>query len=217
MAAEAALESRMVRMKGPLPESQMFMKCAEVNEGLSRLTQTTIEFLSPDKAIDLATLVGKTFTVSLQQEEGGWRDFHGTCVECRYLGLHRNYGHYVAEVRPWLWFLTRKRDNRIFQDLSASEIIMKVLSDAGFSPYTVASLSDSYAKREYCVQFGETDFDFITRLMQEEGIYFYFKHDQKKEELVLADGARAHAPVTGEASLEFHVREPDSRRREQIY
>jgi type VI secretion system secreted protein VgrG len=211
--ADPVLENRMVRMKGPLPEDRMFLKCAQVEEGLSQLTRTTVEFLSPDRALDLAQVVGKPISVSVQKEDDTWRDFHGTCVEARYIGLYQGYGHYVAEVRPWLWFLTRKRNNRIFQNLTAPEIIMKVLSDVGFSADTTNSLSETRTKREYCVQYGETDFDFIQRLMEEEGIYFFFKHDQSKEKLVLADGVGAHSAVPGHATIDFHFREPEYRRR----
>jgi type VI secretion system secreted protein VgrG len=211
--ADLVLENRMVRMKGPLPENRMFLKCAQVEEGLSQLTRTTVEFLSPDRALDLAQVVGKPISVSVQKEDEKWRDFHGTCVEVRYVGLYQGLGHYVAEVRPWLWFLTRKRNNRIFQDMTAPDIIMKVLSDAGFSADTTNALSQSRTKREYCVQYGETDFDFIARLMEEEGIYFFFNHDQAKEKLVLADGIGAHSAVPGHAMVDFHFREPEYRRR----
>lgn len=207
---DLVLENRKVRIKGPDPG--MFLKCARVEEGLSQLTRTDVEFLSPDRALDLSTVVGKPITVSVQREDESWRDFHGTCVEARFIGLYQGFGHYLAEVRPWLWFLTRKQNNRIFQDMTAPEIVTKIISDAGFSADMSNVLSETYGQREYCVQYGETDFDFIMRLMEQEGIYYFFKHDQPKEKLILADGSGAHGAIPGNDKVDFHYREKEYRR-----
>jgi type VI secretion system secreted protein VgrG len=207
------LENRMVWIKGPLPENEMFLKCAQVEEGLSQITEITAEFLSPDKALDLNKVVGKPISVGLEAEEEAQRSFHGVCVEASYIGLYEGYGQYTLQVRPWLWFLTRKRNNRIFQEMNADQIISKIFEDTGFSSEVTKKMSRSFTVREYTVQYAETDYDFIMRLMEEEGIYYFFDHEGSSEKLVLADHSGAHIPVPGASSIDFNYREPEYRRK----
>jgi type VI secretion system secreted protein VgrG len=209
---KAILEGRMIRMKGPLPETRLFLKAARIDEGLSRLTETRVEFISPDVALDLGRIVGQPMSVSVQTADAGWRDFAGTCVEARYLGLFRGYGLYSAEVRPWLWFLTRSRNNRIFQNLSAVEIVRAVFDGHGFADVRFR-LNGSYPQRPYTVQYRETDFAFVSRLMEEEGIYWFPATEDGKDILVLADGGGSHKAIDGDATIEFNYREEDYRRR----
>ncbi|WP_038825311.1 type VI secretion system tip protein VgrG, partial [Pseudomonas aeruginosa] len=86
---------------------------------------------------------------------------------------------------PWLWLLTRTSDCRIFQNQKVPDIIKQVFRDLGFSDFEDA-LSRSYREWEYCVQYRETSFDFVSRLMEQEGIYYWFRHEQKRHILVLS-------------------------------
>lgn len=213
MAKPPALEGRIVKMKGPLPPEQMFLKCAQISEGLSQLTEITIDFLSTDYKLALKDMVGKPFTVSVQRHNKSWRDWHGIAVELSAMGVCGKYAQYQVKVRPWLWMLTRGRDNRIFQNMNTPDILQEVFSDAGFSSHVTKKLSASYSDREYCVQYRESDFDFVSRLMEEEGIYYYFDHSGDKEKLVLADGAGAHSPFAGGAEVDYHDREGEGYRK----
>ena len=89
---------------------------------------------------------------------------------------------------PWLWFLTRTSDCRIFQEKTVPDIIKEIFRDHGFTDFE-ERLSGSYRTWVYCVQYRETDFNFVSRLMEQEGIYYYFKHENGKHTLVLADSA----------------------------
>lgn len=216
MADKAILENRKLRMTGPLPESQMFIKAARVSEGLSKLTETTVDFMSPDKKLDLGKVVGKPITVKMMtgdDDSDQWREFVGTCIEARYIGLHEGYGYYSLEVRPWLWFLTRTRNNRIFQELNAIDIIKKIFGDHGFSNFTV-QVNRTPDERLYTVQYNESDYDFICRLMEEEGIYFYSTVKNSIDHLMIADDIGAHSPVKDAASIKFYLREAEYRRNE---
>jgi type VI secretion system secreted protein VgrG len=216
MAEEVVLANRKLRMKGPLPEAQMFIKAARVVEGLSKLTKTTVDFMSPDKKLDLGKVVGKSITVKIMtgdDDSDEWREFIGTCVEGKFIGLHEGYGYYSLEVRPWLWFLTRTCDSRIFQKLNAVDIIEKVLRDHEFSDFTV-QVSRTPDKREYTVQYNESDYDFICRLMEEEGIYFYSVVKNGVDHLMIVDDVGAHSPVKDAASIKFFLREAEYRRNE---
>ncbi|MEX0370645.1 MAG: type VI secretion system Vgr family protein, partial [Tateyamaria sp.] len=179
-ADQVELENRQVWMEGNYSSKPVNLKNARVIEGLSMLTQTTIEFVSSNDALDMQEILGKTIHLVLLDADDKERYFTGTCTSLEYVGLYQGMSHFVAEVRPWLWFLTRTHENRIFQELNVLDIIKEVMEPYGFWSDVDKRTSGTYKERVYCVQYGETDFEFISRLMEEEGIYYYFIQDQKK-------------------------------------
>lgn len=117
---------------------------------------------------------------------------------------------YEATVHPWLWFLTRQANSRIFQDKTVPEIVKAVFAAHGGLPSFEDKLSRTYPSWTYCCQYRETDFNFVSRLMEQEGIYYYFKHDNGKHTLVLADTSAHHTPNPGYETLRFdHEERPD--------
>ncbi len=108
---------------------------------------------------------------------------------------------YRAEVVPWPWLLTRTTDCRIFQNLSTPDIITKIFGDFGFSDYKL-ELKGSFPKREYCVQYRETAFNFISRLMEHEGIFYFFRHEDGKHTMVLANATSSYADCP-ESQVEY--------------
>src|SRR5262249_15939458 len=100
---------------------------------------------------------------------------------------------YHATLVPWLWALTRTSDCRIFQNLTVPDIIAKVFKEHGFSDFA-NRLYGSFEPREYCVQYRETDFNFVSRLMEEEGIFYFFEHTEDKHTLVLANRSNEFKP-----------------------
>ncbi|MCV2864493.1 type VI secretion system Vgr family protein [Albidovulum sediminicola] len=209
---DTGFENRIVRMTSAFPATDVFLKSAVIAEGLSELTEMTVEFLAKDRSLSLADVAGTRITVYVSLAEGGERQFTGICTSIRFLGLCQGFGHFEAKVRPWLWFLTKRRDNRIFQAMTALDVIKQVFSDSGFSDFRDAT-SATYAERDYCVQYRESDFDFVCRLMEEEGMFYYFEHEGEVEKLVLADSAGAYSPIPGESEVEFNYREKGYRRR----
>jgi type VI secretion system secreted protein VgrG len=210
----AILKNRRIQIECGLPPDKTFFKAATVVEGFSKITEISIDFLSQDKALVLSNLVGKSITLKQQlgEDEGGsWRKFVGTCIEAQYVGLYSGYACYAMQVRSWPWFLTRTTNNRIFQRKNAVDIIKEVF--AGFAGLVQWSTSATYQVREYTVQYNETDYDFICRLMEEEGMYFYSKENGGKDELVIADGIGGHAAVPGAATIEFADSEQQGYRR----
>ena len=113
-------------------------------------------------------------------------------------------------LRPWLWLLTRTSDCRIFPKMTPLDIIKQVFSDRGFSDFRDAT-TGSPPTLEYCVQYRETDFNFVCRLMEEYGIYYFFEHSDGKHTLVLADGKSSHKPAPGPHRSNYN---PVQRRRE---
>ncbi|MCH2164939.1 MAG: type VI secretion system tip protein VgrG [Marinovum sp.] len=207
------LENRQIRMEGTYSSSPVNFKNARVVESLSTLTETTVEFFSTNDAIDLQDFLGGDINLIVETGDGAERTFNGSVISVEYVGLYQGQSHFVAELRPWLWFLTRTHDSRIFQEMTVLEIIQEVLTDHGFWQDVEKKTTSTYQPRTYCVQYHESDFDFISRLMEEEGIYYFFENDGKKLKMILADSISAHSPVPDHASIEFKFKEEDYRRR----
>ena len=110
-------------------------------------------------------------TVRLTLPQGETRYFNGFVSRFCHLGPQGRYNAYHATLRPWLWFLTRTADCRIFQDRTVPDIVKTVLQEQGFTEIE-ENLSETYRTWEYCVQYRETDFNFISRLLEQEGIYY---------------------------------------------
>lgn len=155
-------------------------------EALSALFTYTLVLRTSGDAVDFEQIVGKTITVSISNEAGGFRYINGVVGEWvrEETGLRSVV--YYGTLRPWLWQLTLAEDHRIFQNKSTPDIIEAVFSDLGFSDYQL-SLQGQYDPREYCVQYRETAFNFVSRLMEEEGIFYFFQHEDGKHTMVLAD------------------------------
>jgi type VI secretion system secreted protein VgrG len=123
-------------------------------------------------------------------------------TEAHWAGGQQDLHSYEIVLRPWLWLLTRSSDCRIFPNMTPLEIIKKVFSDRGFSDFRDATTSTP-PTLEYCVQYRETDFNFVCRLMEEYGIYYFFEHSDSKHTLVIADGKSSHQPVPALSSLQY--------------
>jgi type VI secretion system secreted protein VgrG len=138
----------------------------------------------------------------VQHRDGGKRHFHGYVTRFG-MGVHqgRNFG-YRATVSPWLWFLTRTVDCRMFQNESVPDIVRKVFQDHGVASFDF-KLFRTYRKWTYCVQYRESDFNFVARLLEHEGIYWYFEHQEKSHKLILIDSQNAHDAAPGCEQLPF--------------
>ena len=144
---------------------------------------------------DMQSLLGTAITLAVQLQDESKRYFHGLVSQLLFEGIHGEKVRYEAVLRPWIWFLKHSSDNRIFQNKNAPDIIKEVFQDHGQSAKD--QLTGTHQPREYCVQYGETDFDFVTRLMEEEGIYYFFEHSENKHELVLVDAESSHGNFPG--------------------
>ncbi|MBX3439672.1 MAG: type VI secretion system tip protein VgrG, partial [Planctomycetaceae bacterium] len=182
--------NRFLQISPPIGEDQIFLIGFRGREELSRLFRFELDLISDNPGIAPSSLVGKPVTFSTATiDDGPRRYFHGVINRFFVGDLDReDRRNYRAEVVPWLWFLTRTSDCRIFQNMTSPQIIQKIFDDLGFSDYS-PRLKGKYRQREYCVQYRETDFNFVSRLMEEDGIYYYFQHENGKHTLVMADDA----------------------------
>lgn len=186
---------RMLNLKTVLGE-ELCLTAFEGEEALSQLFCFELEMISDNLAVEAKSLIGTRATFSIKRPDGSPRFLDGFisqfCAgdeDVREEGRHRVYS---AEVVPWLWFLTCTRDCRIFQDMNVVEIIEETFLRHGFKDFDTSRVRDHHPNREYCVQYCETAYDFVARLTQEEGIYWYFAHEDGKHTLVLADGVDAY-------------------------
>ncbi|WPN57887.1 type VI secretion system Vgr family protein [Pseudomonas sp. P9_31] len=208
--------SRLAKITSPLGPEVLLLKDMGGGEELGRLFNYELQLHSLDNAIDLNQLLGKPMCLSLQLDDGGERHFHGIVARCSQNVDQGQFASYQATLRPWLWLLSRTSDCRIFQNLTIPQIIKQVFRDLGFSDFEDA-LSRPYREWEYCVQYRETSFDFVSRLMEQEGIYYFFRHEQGRHVLVLADAYGAHTSAPGYASVPYYPKNEQQRERDHIH
>jgi type VI secretion system secreted protein VgrG len=165
-------------------------------ERLGGLFAYDVEFESQDADIDLSGLLGSSMTVTLRTQDGYERCFNGMVCEAEQTAVETTDGlvfaRYRARLVPKPWLLGGMVDCRIFKNKSVTDIVKAVLQEVGFSDLKL-KLSGNYDAREYCVQYREDGLNFIDRLLQQEGIYYYFTHTGNAHTMVLADGVGSHA------------------------
>lgn len=184
------------------PKVMLFARLA-ATEALSQVSTFEFEWLSEKIDIDLDKILGKRVSLRMALPDQRKRFFTGYVTRLSHVGTRGRYQAYQATVRPWLWFLSRTADCRIFQGKSVPDIIKAVFADHAALSEMRNALKGSYQPWEYCVQYRESDLDFVCRLMEQEGIYFYFEHAENKNVLVLADSYSAHAVSPGYEQLDF--------------
>ena len=202
------LDNAQVRLTNA-PSDQLLFHYMHGEEELGRPFRYDLTLFSLKGDLGPKDLLGKTLAVELDLPENpmvpndGHRYFHGYVAHCARQGRHRHYHIYSAIVRPWIWLLAKTRNCRIFQNKTIPEIIKEVFRKHQLTDFK-ESLTGTYAPRDYVVQYRETDLEFVTRLMAQEGIYYFFTHEPTKHVLVLADSFSAHKEVKGYEKVPFH-------------
>ncbi len=173
-------------------------------EAVSTPYEFSIELIHESANIDLTQLLGTKALLEISDASGETRLVHGLIATMEQLHTTHTYTHYKCLLVPRLWFLEKMRDHRIFQNMKAPDIIFNILQEQGFSGDSVSQkLAHSYPEREFCVQYGESTLHFLSRLCEEEGIYYYFDHSSSNHTLCFCD--REGGPsIEGEADLQYH-------------
>ena len=171
---------------------------ARTDSQLNGLTTATVAGTTSVPLI-LDTVLATHLTTTINNA-----DYDGLIAEARQLPATSNADRYQFVLRPWLWWLTLSSNNRVFQNLTAQEIVEKVFKDGGFTDYKF-QLKSKPAKREYCLQYKESDFNFVSRLLEQEGIFWFFTHKEGKHTLVLADDNSACPPIPGEKKVKYQA------------
>jgi type VI secretion system secreted protein VgrG len=194
--------NRLLALKTPLGADVLELASFTGREEISGLFLYELEMISDNNAITASQIVGKNVTFAVRLADGSPRHFNGF-VSRFSAGNEDRQGrrNYRAEVVPWLWFLTRTTDCRIFQKKTVPDIIQQVFKDLGFTDFQL-NLKGKHPERDYCVQYRESDFAFVSRLMEEEGIFYFFKHEDGKHTMVVGDQKGAYFDCP-EGDVEF--------------
>jgi type VI secretion system secreted protein VgrG len=203
-------ENRLIAIDTPLGTDVLLLTGFSGSEGLSVPFSFGLDLLSENNNILFEDIIGQNVTVSIVLADGGRRFFNGIISRFsqeRGRGEEDNGGpglaHYTASMVPWLWLLTMTSDSRIFQELSVPDIVEQIFTEKGFTDYRI-NLHGTYDRKVYCVLYRETDFNFISRLLEQEGIFYFFEHENGKHTMILADSPDEHKPCPNQESARYH-------------
>jgi type VI secretion system secreted protein VgrG len=194
--------SERIELITPLGDELLFHGM-HAQEELSRLGEYHLDLLSKNSNVDRDTVLGAKVSIRVMLENDELRYFNGFVSRFTKAAALGRYARYYAVVKPWLWFLTRTSDCRIFQDKNVKQIVEDVFADHERLADFVFELNENYRPYRYCVQYRETDFNFVSRLLEHEGIYYYFRHTDAHQTLVLTDSVDKHDPYPGYETLKF--------------
>jgi type VI secretion system secreted protein VgrG len=181
----------------PLGDDVLLLQKLTGQEGISQLFKFQLELASEKAPIRLESIIGQPVTVSMTLSDGSKRYLNGFVSQFAQTGQDAQAIYYHAEMVPWLWFLSQTSDCRIFQNKTVPEIVTQIFQDFGFRDFRSA-LQGTYERLDVAMQYRETELNFISRLMEREGMFYFFEHEQGKHTLVIADQPAAHPvlPVT---------------------
>jgi type VI secretion system secreted protein VgrG len=183
-------DTRHIAIHTPLGQDVLLLQSFKGHEAISQLFSFQCNVLSEDYSISFDKLLGQKATIRILLGDNSTRYINGFISSFSQSGSDPRFASYRMEVVPWLWFLSRRTDCRIFQNMTVPDIIKKVFDNLGFHNYRV-QLQGSFPQREYCVQYRETDLNFVSRLMEQYGIFYFFEHEKDNHTLVLANSASA--------------------------
>ena len=193
---------RLVDITTPLGDAVWFRQMTGT-EALSIPFELDVVLHSKTSGLQAKAILGKDITLKVETEKGAdVRPFNGICTRFASAGREGEHLVYTAKLRPWLWIASRRSDCKIFQFKTVPDIITEVLDIYGY-PLT-KKLTRTYRAWDYCVQYQETDMNFVMRLMEEEGIYFYFQHAEGSHTMVMIDDMSQHQPLAGKPSIKYY-------------
>jgi type VI secretion system secreted protein VgrG len=198
------------------PGGQLALHRFEATEAMATLFEYRISAFSTKENLSLDDMIGKNADVRIRGVDNLQRHFNGVVTEANYTGGVFGLFGYQLVLRPWLYLLSRASDCRIFTNMKPDDIITKVFDDRGFSDYR-KNLKEDYPKVTYLTQYRETDLNFVLRLMEEFGIYYYFEHTESKHTLVLCDAPSCHEATPGLQSVPLLPVTVESRRDRQQF
>ena len=194
------MAEREITVTTPLGDELLFSEMSGHDE-IGGCFAFTLRMASENLDIEPKDLLGKPVTVSVAPQEET-RFFNGLVAEFRFVEIRDAHAHYSAVLRPWLWLLSNTTENRIFQNMSVVEIVEAVFGDYADAKYE-KRLQGTYEPREYCVQYAESDLNFVQRLLEHEGIFYFFEHGDTEHRLVLTDDNSKLKAVPGFETIEY--------------
>lgn len=196
--------TKYLKLEGPLANAGLVFRSLRGTEAMGVPFEYRVMLLSPRSDLDPRKLLGHSCSITFRGSGGGQRSFHGLISHVRHAGVLDHKMQYELVLRPHLWFLSRSRDSRIFQGMTVPQILKKVFDEQGLNSVK-QNLEGSYPERDYCVQYQESTLAFVSRLMEEVGIYYHFEHAADKHTLVLCDSPQAHQPAPGAREIPYRT------------
>jgi type VI secretion system secreted protein VgrG len=186
----------------PLGADKLLLRSLRGEERISGLFHFQLELQSEEKALDFSQIVGKSATVTVKLADGTSRYINGIVGRFVQAGSDARLTTYFAELHPWLWLGTMNVDCRIYQNKSVVDIVTGLFTELGFTDYK-NSTTGTYAALDYCVQYNESAFAFVSRLLESAGIFYFFQHEDGKHTLILGDDSSAFADCPGAATVDY--------------
>ncbi len=189
-------DKQRIKLDTPLGTDIFLVQSMSGQESVSKPFHFSFQVITEEDKIDQTKLIGKSICCSIAGNDGTDRYFSGVVSSLSVGGVvESKFRQYQVSMVPWINLLEYRSDCRIFQEMSVPDIIDEVFKGLGFNDFSW-KLGSTYSPREYCVQYRETDLAFVTRLLEEEGIYYFFKHEKKKHTLMLSDYSTAYEKVS---------------------
>lgn len=202
-------KNRLIAIDTPLGPDVLLLRGFTGHEAMSRLFSFELDLLSTDPEIKFEQIIGQKVTIRVRLGKEKERFFHGMINRFMQTGSDTGLANYRATMVPALWFLTRTADCRIFQNKKIPDIIQEILKENGVTDIKTV-LKATYEPRDYCVQYRETDFNFVSRLMEQYGIFYFFEHEKDKHTLVLTDDLSAHQPCPVQPKVSWNPHGSDN-------
>ena len=200
---EYTQEGQPIRVDTVLGDDVLLLAAYHGREEISQPFAFELELLSEDPNLDAADLLRTPASIGVLLPDGEVRRIHGRIRSFGYEGQRADLSYYRAELVPWVWFLSLSTDCRIFQNLSVPDIVAEVFAQIDGARFRT-QFSRDYPEREYCVQYRESNLHFVSRLMEEEGIFYFFEHSEEGDTLVLADYPQMQ-PCEGQSRVQMHL------------
>lgn len=194
--------NREVKIKSPLGEDVLLFETMRGEEDLGGGFEYQVSALSEKPDLDLSALLGEVITLKVELPKAEFRYFNGYVVSFSMEGSNGRHSRYRIVLRPWTYLLSLTSTSRIFQNKTVPDIVKEIFRDAKLTDFR-ESLNATYRQLEYSVQYRESDLNYVNRLMEQEGIYTFFEHEDGKHTLVLADSISAHATTSGYEKVPF--------------
>lgn len=202
-------QNRLISIATPLGEDFLLLNRVSMTEEISELFSCEVELLHEETEdsyeatdFDVTSILGKGVTVSIAQRDGTARTLSGIVNTFSKGNRSTRFSYYHATIVPHVWLLTQVVQSRIFQHKNVPDILREV-----FEGFEVSyEMQGDFKKRNYCVQYRETDFDFASRLMEEEGCYYYFEHSGGNHKMIVANTPQSHQEVPSKSDIEYFVK-----------
>ena len=197
-------DSRIGKLHTAVGKDVLVLQAFDGVDFVDDLFAYSVEALSVEENIDFDHLIGTHATIELTTPGNGPVYFDGIIVEAQWAGTSKNGNNYKFQLRPWLWLASKRRNQRIFHNKTAVDIVKEIFGYWGQQCEALVEfrLSETYQSLEYTVQYQESDFDFVRRMMQQFGISYYFKHELGRHALIVTDSDFGYDDILG-ASREF--------------